>query len=316
MRPFGYLAAVTALIGTIACSVGPRVSGPEGRTSIPRNVRVQTKENGLAVIRMVDVEEYVRATVLGEFAPSSGDPATVERMLEVQAIVGRTFAVTNHGRHGADGFDLCSSTHCQIYEPARIKTSRWKSAAETALSHTNGIIVWYDSRPAEAVFHADCGGYTAAAEDVWGGTGRRYLLARPDEGVVHANWEYSMSVEQARAALNKDSHTSVGQRLNAIDVAERDRSGRAIKITIRGAREIPVTGEELRRVLTGTFGARSIRSTKFDVRRAGDKIVFNGRGFGHGVGLCQAGALARLRKGATPEAVLEHYFPGTRMGRI
>jgi stage II sporulation protein D len=316
MHSIRILVVAGTLLGTIACAVAHRVSTPGGRPSMTRDVRVRTTENGWTVIRMVALEDYVRATVLGEFTPAVGDRSLVERMLEVQAIISRTFAVTNRDRHASDGFDLCSTTHCQIYEPGRLKTSRWKEPAEAAVIRTKGIVVWYDSRPAEAVFHSDCGGHTAAAEDVWGGTGRRYLLARPDDERSHVTWEYSMSVAQARNALNKDANTSIGQRLVAIEVAQRDRSGRASRLNIRGTRDISITGEDLRRVLTLTFGSRSIRSTLFDVRRTGDKIIFSGRGFGHGVGLCQTGALARLRKGATPDAVLEHYFPGTRIGGI
>jgi stage II sporulation protein D len=125
-----------------------------------------------------------------------------------------------------------------------------------------------------------------------------------------------MSVAQARAALNKDARTTVGQRLDSIQIETRDKSGRALTVRLRGTRDIQVSGEDLRRVLTQTFGERTIRSTLFEVRRTGDKLVFTGRGFGHGVGLCQAGALARLRKGESPEAVLQHYFPGVRLRRL
>ncbi len=69
-------------------------------------------------------------------------------------------------------------------------------------------------------------------------------------------------------------------------------------------------GDEFRQVLTRAFGPRAIRSTRFDVRRTGAMFTFSGRGFGHGVGLCQAGALARLRAGATPADVLRYYYPG------
>jgi stage II sporulation protein D len=74
-----------------------------------------------------------------------------------------------------------------------------------------------------------------------------------------------------------------------------------------------VRGEALRDVLTQAFGGRTIRSTWFDVRRNDGGYVFEGRGFGHGVGLCQAGALARIRAGTRLPAILQKYFPGTRL---
>jgi stage II sporulation protein D len=94
-------------------------------------------------------------------------------------------------------------------------------------------------------------------------------------------------------------------------VRSRDRSGRAETITLQGDRERIVRGEEFRTVLARRFGARGLKSTLFDVRREGDALIFEGRGFGHGVGLCQAGALARLRSGSSVAAVLKRYYPGT-----
>ena len=76
-----------------------------------------------------------------------------------------------------------------------------------------------------------------------------------------------------------------------------------------------VRGEELRAVLTAAFGARTIRSTRFAVDRKGETLVFTGSGFGHGVGLCQTGAIVRARAGSTVEEILDHYYPGTWLER-
>ena len=64
------------------------------------------------------LEDYVRAAILSEFAPPAGDPGDIERMLEVQAIIARTYAASHLGRHQREGFDLCATTHCQLYQPA------------------------------------------------------------------------------------------------------------------------------------------------------------------------------------------------------
>jgi stage II sporulation protein D len=111
--------------------------------------------------------------------------------------------------------------------------------------------------------------------------------------------------------LNRDARTRVGAALAAISVMRRDAGGRAELVALQGTREPVVRGEELRTVMTRSFGPRSIRSTRFDVVRSGRTFVFTGQGFGHGVGLCQVGAVARLRAGARPEQVLARYYPGT-----
>ena len=106
--------------------------------------------------------------------------------------------------------------------------------------------------------------------------------------------------------------------LVAITVLSRDASGRARQVLLRANRasannDVSVRGTDLREVLTNAFGIRSIRSTLFDVVANGREFRFSGNGFGHGVGLCQVGALARVTAGETPRAVLMHYYPGTSL---
>ena len=113
--------------------------------------------------------------------------------------------------------------------------------------------------------------------------------------------------------MNADARTRVGKELREIRIAGRDDGGRAVLITLKGTRDVTVRGEDLRAVLTSAFGAKSIRSARFEVSKQGTRFVFSGKGYGHGVGLCQAGAYARLRAGARPEQVLARYYPGTRL---
>ena len=282
--------------------------------SVPQFVRVKITPGAPAA--RVALEDYVRAAILSEFAPPSGEPADVERMLEVQAIIARTYATAHVGRHQRDGYDLCSTTHCQLYQPSRLKTSRWAPLADEAAGHTVGMVLWYGSAPASTLFHADCGGHTSAAADIWGGTLRPYLKAAADDGAAesaHSTWRYEAGRAELIGAFNADARTRVGKELRDITVARRDSGGRAVLITLKGTRELTVRAEDLRTVLAGAFGERSVRSARLDVSRHGTRFVFSGKGFGHGVGLCQAGAYARLRAGAQPEQVLARYYPGTRL---
>jgi stage II sporulation protein D len=281
---------------------------------MPGTIRVQVREGTALVIREVALEDYVGATALSEVHPNNNDAGVAERMFELQSVMARTYAVTNQGRHAASGFDLCSTTHCQLYEPARLRTSRWAAVARAAAQRTSGEVLWFAGAPARVLFHADCGGHTSSAAAVWGGIAPAYLSGATDEGPAcnaHTEWTFETRAAALRAALNADPRTAVGATLDRIEVAGRDSAGRAEQILLRGTRTFVVRGEVFREVLTRAFGARSLRSTLFSVKPSRDVIVFSGRGFGHGVGLCQAGALARLRSGDSPEEVLEHYFPGT-----
>ncbi|HSC28383.1 MAG TPA: SpoIID/LytB domain-containing protein [Vicinamibacterales bacterium] len=313
-------------VAALLCFTAVACAGPSGRPSLPSphpasitRLRVQTIERGRPVVRSVALEDYVRTAVLSEYAPGSGEASPAASMYEVQAIVSRTYAVSRIGRHDRQGFDLCATTHCQLFEPERLRTSRWMQAARTAVSRTAGTILWHDRAPVEAVYHADCGGHTSAAADVWGGAGRAYLIARPDAGPArdaHASWRFDVGERALVRALDEETQSALGGRLGRIEIIERDTAGRAVLVSLRGARVVVVPGDRLRELLAGAFGPHSIRSTLFEVSRTDTGFRFTGRGFGHGVGLCQAGAVARLRAGASPEAVLEHYFPRTRLIRM
>jgi stage II sporulation protein D len=301
-------------------------SAPRARTTLPSSgsvspafIRVGTKDGNRITVRSVPFEEYVQGAILSEFAPAAGDPGVVERMFEVQAVIGRTYALAHLGRHRADGFDVCTTTHCQLYEPARLRRSRWTTQTDEAVRQTRGAVLWFDGAAATTLFHADCGGHTSSADDVWGGNARPYLVSVADDGAAkaaHSTWRYEASGKALLAALNSDPRTRAGARLDGLQVLERDAAGRAERVAIHGAEERTVRGETLREVLGQALGARTVKSTWLDVRRIGGTFVFEGRGFGHGVGLCQAGALARVRAGDKLTTILQHYYPGTRLIRL
>ena len=317
VRVLGVLIAI-GLVGASACVPG------SGRIAIPGSIgrgtavslRVQVREGTQVVVRDVALERYVVGAALSEVHPDPGQDALAARVYDVQTVIARSYAAANRGRHGKEGFDLCSTTHCQLYEPARLTTSRWAAVARDAAQRTAGEVLWFAGAPARPVFHADCGGHTSNAAAVWGGVAPAYLAARRDPidpAATHAAWTYDAATETLRTALNADARTAVGTKLNAIDVAGRDSAGRAEQIVLRGTQTFVVRGEVFREVVTRRLGAKSLRSTLFSVTKSRSGFTFSGKGFGHGVGLCQAGAIARLRAGASPEQVLSFYFPGTSL---
>ncbi|HMC78092.1 MAG TPA: SpoIID/LytB domain-containing protein [Vicinamibacterales bacterium] len=313
--------AFSFLLLAAGCASGPaHVMLPSGaaRPAAPRTLRVQVREGSALVVRELALEDYVTVTALSEAHPETPDARLAERMFEVQAVVARSYAVSNRGRHAKEGFDLCSTTHCQLYDPTRLRTSRWAAAARAAAERSAGEVLWFADGPARAVFHADCGGHTSSAAAVWGGVAPAYLSGATDKvpAGAHTDWTFESRAAAVRAALNADPRTAVGARLDQIEIAGRDSAGRAEQILLRGTRTFVVRGEVFREVLTRALGVKTLKSTLFTVKKSrGDVFVFAGKGFGHGVGLCQAGALARLKAGDSPDEVLEHYFPGTSLHR-
>jgi stage II sporulation protein D len=292
------------------CGVTPP-HGPQTRLSLPAVIRVRYAGK----IVDVPVEQYVLGSVLAEASPAGEAAPTVDTVFEVQALVARSYAASHLGRHRAEGFDLCDGTHCQLYDAKRIRTSTFAAAAERAVRKTAGQIVAYGVQPVEALFHADCGGRTAAAEDVWGGTGAPYLLSAPDSlpSGKHRSWQVAVPLARMVAALNNDPRTQVGRRLTRLRVAQRDTSGRAALIEIVGDASEVVRGEEFRSAVNQRLGDKTLQSTRFTIRETNAGYVFDGTGYGHGVGLCQLGALSRARNGATANQIVAAYFHGAKV---
>lgn len=312
----GFLAGCVTVSAVIAAGCGgsarPRVTpspSPEPETTL--RVRL-----GSGDVVSLDLEDYVRASILVEVAPSGGDPETAARIYAVQAVLARTFAMASRGRHARDGFDLCATTHCQLVDFDRAGRSRWRDVAEAALDATRGRVLQFESAPALALFHADCGGYRSAAGEIWGGRDRPYLAGGPDDlpdGSAHRAWQFRTDRPRLREALARDVRTNPGARLDRVEVFSRDSAGRAALVLISGERAPLVRGEEFRIVMARAFGVSTFLSSRFDVRQDGDDIAFDGTGFGHGVGLCQRGAIARATAGESPEEILAFYYPGTTL---
>lgn len=307
------LAAAAGLLAASCAAPRPveRPDFPSKPDPAAAMLRIRTPDGK---IRRLPLNEYVRGAILPEADLASLDRDTAGRVAQIQAILARTYAMANLGRHAGDGFDLCATTHCQVYGDPGDWPSHLTALADEAVRTTANVVVTHAGRPINAVFHADCGGHTSDAGVVWRGANPPYLRGAPDTFCVRretAPWRFETTSSALERALDRHERTRVGGRLDALTVTERDAAGRAVRVTLRGKRTVAVRGEHLRAAIVSRFGARSIRSTRFTVRREGDAVTFEGRGFGHGVGLCQRGAAARARAGHSPQAVLEHYYPGT-----
>jgi len=312
-------AAAALLAGACATARAPRPGAPvpPAPTARPIEVRVRVDERGGQTrIRSMALEAYVAGCLDAETGRLAVDAAPAERMRRVQAILCRTYAIANLGRHRSEGFDLCSTTHCQLYRQLPPE-SLSAQLAQQAASATAGLIVTYRGAPIQALYHAHCGGRTSPADAVWGGRPEPYLTSVADpECARAAPWRSVIDRESLRRALGADPRTDPGGRLESVRVTARDEAGRATTIAIAGSQPQTFRGETLRAVVSPALGAHVVRSTWFVVRQEANDFVFEGRGSGHGAGLCQAGAL-QLAKAGRPEAeILAHYYPGTQMSSV
>lgn len=291
-----------------ACAPSPPKLPGSVAGDLPARLRVQV--GGRTTV--LSLEQYVLGAMLSEVTPTGESESVATRVYEVQAIIARTYAVAHLGRHAAEGFDLCDKTHCQLYEPARVRTSRFAPAARSAVVATAGRILRFDRRPAEALFHSDCGGHTATPVDAWGGASLPYLPAVADElpEGTHRNWQFVATAQEWTTILRRDPRTDPGGRVRGLRITRTDRSGRATEVEITGTQTRRVSGAVLRAAVTAVRGERSLMSTRFAIQATPGGFRLDGTGYGHGVGLCQVGAIARIRRGDSVDAILRHYYPG------
>jgi SpoIID/LytB domain protein len=258
------------------------------------------------------LEEYLVGVLAGE--------ASVEdefEALKAQAVVSRTFSLKNRGRHAPEDYDFCSTTHCQRFVMSKSKNTG--AAARRAVEVTAGEILQDQLRQiADVYFHAACGGITANIETLWGAPAPAYLRGVRDDfcaTMPRRRWMQKIPANQLAKALQSDERTDPGVRLESIVVSKRDATGRAEMITIEGSRRRAVRGWDFKIIVGRSLGWQMIKSSRFEVARAGGDFVFRGGGFGHGLGLCQEGAHVAARRGMNYRQILNHYFPGARLNR-
>jgi stage II sporulation protein D len=305
--------ALTAGSGAASCLVprAPETTPRPGGARLPAALRVRVGGR----VETVPLEAYVLGTTLAEVSPVNEPPAAAERVLEVQTILARTYAAAHLGRHASEGFDLCDTTHCQVYQPGRIRTSRFTTITQRVIERNHGTIVVFRGRPIDALFHADCGGRTAAAADVWQSTAVPYLVGGPDVAPeAHRHWQFQTTVAALGRAVDADPRSRVGH-LQSVIVSQRDASGRARAVEIRGERTRVIRGVDFRTIADATLGERALLSTRFAIGHERGSLTFTGTGYGHGVGLCQLGAAIRARRGDSPADILAAYYPGTSVTR-
>ncbi|MGO8759518.1 MAG: SpoIID/LytB domain-containing protein [Terracidiphilus sp.] len=280
---------------------GPVTLTAHGETVTLENpVTISAKGGVLAIAVTMPVESYVERVV-----ESESGPADSAESLKALAIVVRSFAL--HEAHGHAEYDLCDSTHCQLLHWSGPGERR--AAAHAAVLATAGETLWFRGQKALAYFGKDCGGRTASPEEIWPRAKPvPYLPSLPDRnctGDGGREWASEISLAELTAALA--AHGLAAPGWQSLTVARRGESGRAVTLRIDG-REIDA--EEFRLAVGESLGWNRIPSTWFEVSRQGDRFEFHGRGWGHGVGLCQKGAAAMAANGRAEGEILEQYFPG------
>jgi stage II sporulation protein D len=284
----------------VAPGPGPHRAGDQW---VRGSVAVERRGAGLRVINRVPLETYVAGT-LGSEVYSRWDPDT----LRAQAVVTRTYALYQRGRHDAEGFDVEADTSSQVYGGVRAENL----AVARAVADTRSEVLTWNGAPILAAFHSASGGRTASAEEVWG-EALPYLRSvdvENEDGSPDTYWRVRYSRTQLARALDPLG-LSLGM-VREARVTSRSPSGRVERVVLNGTGG---SGSVTGRALRSALGDSVIRSTLFEIRGIGDDIVVVGSGHGHGVGMSQWGAQAMAERGADYRQILAAFFPGTRLER-
>lgn len=270
-------------------------------------LELRHKGGGLTAVNIVPVDDYLRSVVPEEMPVDW--PAEA---IKAQSVAARSFALASRGRHAGEGYDLCTTTHCQLYTG----TAAEKSASNAAIKATRGEVLTYGGKPIEALFHTDSGGMTENSEDVWG-SHVSYLRAAKDTPTKTMPWTKTISrvdLERKLAAKGHDIGKVRSLALSplAIGRAAKDRtaSGRVKTMTVKGTKSTATLSGTTWRSLLG------LKSTLFDAKLAKDTVTFTGYGSGHGLGISQWGAERMAARGASYAEILHHYYTGTTLQQL
>ncbi len=250
----------------------------------------------LKLVNIVQAEHYIAGVIECE----AGRRRPPE-YFKVQAIICRTYALSNLAKHIADGFELCDGVHCQVYRGAATT-----SAVINAVSETKGmVLVDQNSQLIVAAFHSNCGGYTLNSEDVWSAP-LPYLKAIRDTFCLNmpdARWEKTFPAEEWNSYLKKKEKNLKPDSLRREAYWDSIPECSRIFLYDRGY-TIPL--KEIRADL-------NLNSTYFSIAKDGNEVTLHGRGFGHRIGLCQEGAMHMAQLGYNFRQILNFYYTGVQL---
>ncbi len=275
---------------------------------VPYRGKIVIKGSGsrMKVINVLGIEEYLFGVLpaeIGTITPSIYEAA------KAQAVAARSYALARFGKHS--DFDVYADTRDQVYRGYGGETPE----AREAVLATRGEVLVYKDEIVEAKYHSTCGGKTASSLEVWG-VDKPYLTSVKDKRFFgkpfcfnspHFKWEVWMDRDKFE---EKVLSAIGGGRIKRWKIIRNKKSERVKEIeffTDEGKKKIK--GTDFRALL-------GLKSTWFDIKRKGKKILIQGHGYGHGVGMCQFGAFEMSRRGYNYKKILKHYYKKTRIVKL
>lgn len=273
---------------------GLRLRLPESKMAertYPGSLSVVNEGGTIKLTNTVPLEAYTAGVVQAE----AGKEHRGE-YYKLQSVSCRTYALCNVRKHAPEGFELCDAVHCQVYHGACKNDSINTAVAATK----NMVMVDADIKLIHALFHSNCGGETMNAEDLWSKQ-EPYLRSTVDtfcRTEPHANWQRTLTKKEW-----------VGYLQRRFGMKSTDKAGLEAVLNYQPTcRDLYLGNTTPLIPLKHVREDLKLKSTFFTVTTTGENVVLNGRGFGHGVGLCQEGAMHMARQGKSYTDILRHYY--------
>jgi stage II sporulation protein D len=287
------------------------------------------QRKSMLVLNIINVEDYLKGVIPAEIGrKNSGDKEAVK----AQILAARTYALSHLGQYTEDGYDLVATVQDQIYNGLEDEDP----LINKLIDKTKGQVITYQGKLIRAYYYANCGGKTENIEEVWDKPREDYLIGVDDDENCswgkNFSWEQSWTKEQLEQRLvsflkeidtiyhyNRDSIN-----LYDLQIMEKTFSGR-IKIlkAVTDQGEFNIYKDRIRWFLRITSNGNSILpSTKFELMVEKDenglltKAFAKGFGNGHGVGMCQIGAIGMSRKKISYDKIIKHYYPGVKLAKF
>lgn len=258
---------------------------------------VPEESSRIKIINEVDMANYLAGVVESE----GGGSKHIE-YYKVQAILSRTYALDHLGKHKKEGFHLCSDVHCQAYH----NMMRYTPDIDSAIAQTkNQVMIDENFKLADGFFFANCGGQTSEADFVWNKP-VHHCKSVKDTFCIHskqANWTKKIDKSKWRNYLVNHFGFPVNDSI----------FGDGLYNFVQENRKAFYLAPQLGIPLRDLRVKFKLKSTWFTSNLEGNYVVLKGKGFGHGVGLCQEGAMRMAKLNFSAEEILNFYFTGVRL---
>lgn len=241
----------------------------------------------LCVVNLIARDDYLAGILAAEM------PEGELTALQAQAVVARTFMIKNNSRHASNGHQFCDLTHCQTYKGNESVNAKILNA----VTSTKNKFLLFDNHPIDAFYSSTCGGVTADDAKVWANSADHSYLKSIDDSIncvasPHFNWQTSISIKR----LHQIWQRHFGEPISSILITKKGNDRRVRELAIIGHSLHLISGEDFRAVTCRELGWNTIKSTAFNLTAEKNDYIFSGRGLGHGLGLCQYGAMALAQK--------------------